>query len=392
MRATGWDFDAIPDVWDAPEPEAPSNSARSLIVYGVNSYPTVVPTETVLLGNGWLRRHDIATLISTAGAGKSVAIIQAAIAWALGLLFFGIRPARPLRILMFLGEDDGVTFGQCREGFLAHSLAITGRQLSAEDMDPLDCMIRTEYTREHVGDRFHTYLGAALAEYPADLVIVNPLLSYIGGEIVANVSGWMRGGIMPILQRHDCAALFAHHTPKMAADGWDNTDDVYSGIGGGEIANIPRAILTLRPTAVEGLMVVKVAKRQTTGWQDDSGNFVPSYFVRRSCNLERPAWIPVPHGVALERIAAARAAGGATAGGRKVTVTLVVEALANGPMCRQDLIGCLRRTCNSSDRPAKDAIREAEDDEIISSFTVPNPRGGNPIKWLCLPCHQQSNG
>jgi len=391
MRATGWNFDAIPDVGDAPAPEATGDATRSLVVYGVNSYPTVVPAETVLLGNGWLRWHDVATLISTAGAGKSVAIIQAAIAWALGLLYFGIRPPRPLRILMFLGEDDGVTFGQCREGFLDHSPAITGRQLSAEDLEPLDCMIRTEYSREHVGDRFHAYLDAALGEYPADLVIVNPLLSYIGGEIVANVSGWMRGGIMPILQRHDCAAIFAHHTPKMTADGWENTDDVYSGIGGGEIANIPRAILTLRPTAVEELMVVKVAKRQTTGWQDERGDFVPCYYVRRSCNPERPAWIPVPHGDALERIAAAKATGGAAAGGRKVTVTHVVEALANGPLCRQDLINRLMSNCSCSDKTAITAIGDAEGREVISSYTEPNPRGGIPIKWLCLPCHQ-SNG
>ena len=390
MRAIGWNFDAIPVIGDAQQ--STQAESRSLIVYGVNSYPTVVPPEIVLLGNGWIRWHDIATLISTAGAGKSVFVIQAAIAWALGLLYFGIRPPRPLRILMFLGEDDGVTFGQCREGFIEHSRAITGRQLSAEDLAPLDCMIRTEYSREHVGAKFHTYLDAVLDEYPADLVIVNPLLSYIGGEIVTNISGWMRGGVMPILQQHDCAALFAHHTPKMTADGWDNTDDVYSGTGGGEIANIPRAILVLRPTAVEGLMVVKVAKRQTTGWQNESGDFVPRYFVRRSSNPERPAWIPVAHDEALSRIAASKAAGGPAGGGRKVTVTHVVEALANGPMCRQDLINCLMRTCSCSDRPAKEAIREAEEDEVISSFTAPNPRGGNPIKWLCLPCHHQVTG
>jgi len=75
-----------------------------------------------------------------------------------------------------------------------------------------------------------------------------------------------------------------------------------------------------------------------------------------------------------------------------VTTAHVVEALANGPVRRQDLIVRLRRTCGCSDRPAKDAIREAEDDEIISSFTAPNPHGGNPIKWLCLPCHRQGNG
>ena len=388
--------DSPPDDWQDPQADAergPTSEAeaptRSMIVRGVNSYPTTVPPETVILGNGWLRRGDIANVISTAGAGKSVAMFQMAMAWGLGLPYMGIKPPRPLRILIFSGEDDGVTIGQCREGFLEHSLAITGRQLTAADLDPLDENLRTEFSREHVGLSFHSHLIALLDESPADLVLVNPLLSYIGGEIVSSVSEWMRGGIMPILQRHDCAAIFAHHTPKMSADGWDNTDDVYSAIGGGEVANIPRSILTLRPTPAEGLSVVKVGKRQTTGWQDENGDFTASYFVKRSGNPERPAWLPVGHGEALDLISDSKAAGSAGKGGKKATPAHVVEALATGAMQRQALIQNIMAARNCSDRPAKDAIREAEAQELISSFTEPNPRGGSPIKWLCLPEHQK---
>ena len=140
------------------------------------------------------------------------------------------------------------------------------------------------------------------------------------------------------------------------------------------------------------LSAVNVAKRKTTGWRDEGGDFVPHYFVRRSCDPERPAWIPVAHGEALARIAAGKAAGGSVGGRRKVTVTHVVEALTDGPMCRQDLIAHLMCVCSCSDRPARGAIRDAEDDEVISSFTADNPRGGNPIKWLCLSCRHQVTG
>ena len=112
------------------------------------------------------------------------------------------------------------TIGQCREGFLEHTEAITGRQLSAADLEPLDLMLRIEFCREHVGLRFHPHLAALLREESADLVIINPLLSYIGGEVVAEASTWLRAGLMPILQEHKCAALIAHHTPKLAKDGW----------------------------------------------------------------------------------------------------------------------------------------------------------------------------
>ncbi|MEO7099433.1 MAG: AAA family ATPase [Luteolibacter sp.] len=356
-----------------------------LIVSGVNSFPTETPPETVLLGNGWGRRGDIINFISTAGAGKSVAVTQAAMAWGLGLSYLGIHPPRPLRIILFSGEDDGVTIGQCREGFLDHSEAITGRQLAASDLAALDNMIRVDFSREYVGERFHGHLTALLQESPADLIIVNPLLSYVGGEIVACASQWLRAGLMPILQTNDCGALISHHTGKMAKDGWDNTDDTYSAIGGGEMANVPRSILTLRPTAADGLSVVKVSKRQTTGWKDEDDQFTSSFFVRRSNNPERPAWIPVAHDEAEEEIAAGSPSARGKAGGKKATAEHVVEILKTGAMQRQQLIERMRKTCSCSDRPAKDAIKDAEDDELIASFTEPNPNGGHPLRWFCLP-------
>jgi hypothetical protein len=362
----------------------------SRIVEGVLSFPTEIPAERVLLGTGWGRRGDILTLISTAGNGKSVAMAQAAMAWGIGLPYLGIRPARPLRVLLFSGEDDEVTIGQCREGLLEHSEAITGRQLSAADLQPLNSMLRTEFCREHVGPRFHTHLARLLREQPADLVIINPLLSYVGGEIVACASEFLRAGLMPILQQFDCAALLAHHTGKMAKDGWENTEDTYSAIGGGEMANIPRAILTLRPTAAEGLSVLKVSKRQTTGWKDAAGKFSTSYFVRRSDNPERPAWLPVDSDEAAELMAASKGGSASGKGNRKVTVEHVTDAVATGAVQQQALIESLRRTCQPCcAKTASKAILIAERSGAVSSFTEPNPNGGKCIKWLCLPEHRE---
>ncbi len=363
-----------------------TRKGRSLIVVGVNSFPTAVPPETVLLGDGWGRWGDVLTLISTAGAGKSVAMIQAAIAWGLGLPYLGIHPARPLRILLFSGEDDGATIGQCREGFMEHSAAITGRQLVEGDLEPLDRMLRTEFSREHVGERFHSHLNRLLRESPADLVIINPLLSYIGGEIVACASQWLRAGLMPILQQHECAALLAHHTGKMAKDGWENTDDTYSAIGGGEMANVPRAILTLRPAA-DGLSVLKVAKRPTTGWKDANGCYTKSYFLRRSGDPTRPAWLPVDSDEVQNFISDSKPSGSGGKSSKKVTSAHVVGALKVGPTQRQALIERLMEKRCCSNRTASNAIIQAESDKLILSFTEPNRNGGMAIKWLQLPEH-----
>ena len=356
-----------------------SAKGKTTMIKGVNSYPTQTPPDSIVLGNGWGRQGDIITLISSAGGGKSTGVFQASIAWGLGMPYFGIHPARPLRILHFSGEDDGVTIGECREGFLEHSEELTGRTLTKDDLKPLDEMLRTEFSREHVGARFHGHLDRLLTESPADLVIINPLLSYVGGEIVACASEWLRGGLMPILQKHDCMALIAHHTGKMAKDGWDNTDDTYSAIGGGEMANIPRSILTLRPTAAEGLFVVKVSKRQTTGWTDGEGNFTTSYFVKRSGDPTRPAWLPLDHDEAIDLVG-----GSAKTKSRKITPEDVTEEIRKGDTQRKALIEILCHRHKCSDKPCRDAIDEAVSIGLVATYTEPNPRGGKPLRWFKL--------
>lgn len=366
--------------------DATARKPASMIVWGVNDFPTETPPEDVILGNGWLRRGDIANLISTAGAGKSVAVIQAAIAWGLGLPYLGITPPRPLRILLFSGEDDKVTLGQCREGLKQYADVITGRDLTESDLEPLKETVRTEFIREHVGMSFHTQLARLLREEPADLVIINPLLSYIGGEIVANASEWLRGGLMPVLQTHDCAALIAHHTNKMGAKGWDEIDDTYSAIGGSEMANIPRSILTLRPTPAPGLSVVTVSKRQTTGWRDEAGNFETKFYVQRSGNPERPAWIPIPPTDAEEMIAEAKPEKKEAGASKKAPPEKVAEIVNNSrsEVSRKDLIARTANYCDCKHRTAQDAVVEAERKGLIVSTSKPTGHGGQKEKFYTL--------
>ena len=367
--------------------ESPFENHKLRITRGVNQFPVDIPPDDILLGRGWLRKSDIGTFISTAGAGKSVAMAQSSMAWSLGLPYMGIKPARPLRILHFVGEDDESTLGQCREGFLEHSESITGKKLCQEDLRPLDEMLRTDFSREFVGINFHVHLSALLTDSPADLVMINPLLSYVGGEIVACASEWLRSGLMPVLQKHECGAMIAHHTGKMSRDGWDQTEDIYAGIGGGEIANIPRAILVLRPTNCDGLAVIKVGKRQTTGWKDQDDKFTSCYFVQRSGDPERPAWIPVPHDEAEEMISEGKPA--ARKGTKKATSDHVIPHVQAGAINRQTLIERVMKGAGCSEKPAKDAIKLSLDEGLIVSFDgEKSPTGGKPMKWFCLKEHE----
>lgn len=373
----------MPDLSAEDRPKTADRPKTPLrIVRGVMGFPTAAPAESILLGNEWLRRGDSANMVSSAGAGKSVGSAQGSFAWALDLPYFGIRPARPLRIIHFAGEDDEVTLGQCREGFLEHSKAITGRQLTLDDLAPLTKNLRTVFNREFVALRFHALLRKLLTEEPADLVIINPLMAYIGGEVVSTAPDWLRTGLLPILQEFDCGAIIAHHTTKLSKDGWQDIDDTYSAIGGSEVANIPRAILTLRPTKAKGLWVLKASKRKTTGWRDAEGDYTDTFFVRQTANPQRPAWLPVSHAEAERMIAEEKSA---PANSKKVPPGRVAEVIANAlgnPVLQSELIDIIRREFSCGDRTARDAIKAAEEYESIVALPVPNPKGGKALKSL----------
>ena len=224
----------------------------------------------------------------------------------------------------------------------------------------------------------------ALLLHGPDLVIVNPLLSYIGGDIVAEASEWMRVGLLPLLQKYDCGVIVCSHTNKMQPDSWDNTDDTYSAIGGSEMANVPRSVLTLRPTKSDEVNVLRVAKRTTTGWLDDDGKPTKSYYLKRTNDPTRPAWLPVTHTEAAEAIAEAKASAGVS-GARKATGDDVLEILEQGAMSRQELIEAVRERCGCSKNTALEAIGEAR--EELHSWKRKGDGPGGVSLWLCLPGH-----
>ena len=369
---------------DSSEPDKPE--ADDNMVRGFMSFPTDPPERDVLAGNAWLRVGDVHFFNSAAGAGKSVAMAQASIAWGLGLPWLGIEPTRPLRVLHFVGEDDESTLGQCREGFLENAVATHGRRIEADELAKLDDMVRTDFSRRFTGKAFLATLDKMLTDEPADVVMINPLLSFIGGEIVQEASEFLRVGLMPIMQKHRAAAMIAHHTCKLSRASWEEMDFTYSGIGGGEVANVPRSILTLTPTKAKGLHRLIVAKRQTTGWKDGDDRFTDHIFLKRTDNPTRPAWLPVSH-----EDAEAMIEDGAQAKGRKQKFEGlefdVVEEVTTGATNRQALMATLIRVHGCGASKARDAINKARSQGLVAEFTEKNPKGGKPVLWLCLPEH-----
>src|ERR1700720_1374013 len=68
-------------------------------------------TQT-LLGNRYLCRSGGMFVVAPSGMGKSTLSLQMAILWCCGLIAFGIKPKKALRLLIVQSEDDE---GDCTE-------------------------------------------------------------------------------------------------------------------------------------------------------------------------------------------------------------------------------------------------------------------------------------
>jgi hypothetical protein len=211
-------------------------------------------------------------LAAPTGVGKSTWAVQAAILWGGGWSMCGIEAARPLRVSLIQAENDEGDLAEMRDGVL-HGLA--GDRPST---DLTDAAARvTAYTEcSHAGDRFPAFLGQVIAADRPDLVIVDPVFSYLGADASdqAAVSTWLRNGIQPVLQAHGAGLLLLHHTNKPKPTDAETFASVgslsYAGSGSSEWSNWPRAILSIQRTGREGVFRLIAPKRgNRLRWRTD---------------------------------------------------------------------------------------------------------------------------
>jgi RecA-family ATPase len=136
----------------------------------VNKTPNEADT---LLCKRYLCRGGGLLVVAPSGHGKSVLSMQAAIQWAIGKPSFGVKPARPLRILIIRAEDDE---GDCIEmSQIAKHLEIT-----KDEFTLLERNVWLEPLNDLTGLEFIRAVDGFLDEWPADIVIINPLTAYLG--------------------------------------------------------------------------------------------------------------------------------------------------------------------------------------------------------------------
>jgi hypothetical protein len=236
--------------------------------------------DSELLKDGYLCRGAGLLLVGPTGIGKSSLALQAALSWAVGREAFGIVPARPLRSLLVQAENSDEDLAEMRDGVL-RGLGFTPEAATATGA----IVVVSEDSR--TGLQFFELLRAALEAHHPDLVWIDPLLAYIGGDVSQQqiCSAFLRNNLNPLLHEFGCAGIVIHHVNKPPSNAkskpdWRAGDFAYLGSGSAELANWPRAVLAVRNIGSNEVFELVAGKRGgRLDWRNEAGERVYARFI-----------------------------------------------------------------------------------------------------------------
>jgi hypothetical protein len=226
-----------------------------------------------LLKYRFLCRGGGLLLVGPTGAGKSALAMQAMILWALGREAFGIKPARSLKSLLVQAENDDGDLAEMRDGIAR------GLQLSDDERSMVGQTIMVVREDVRFGLAFGEYvLKPLLEQHRPDLLWIDPVLSYLGGEANSqkDVGGFLRNMLNPLLREFACGCVILHHTNKPPVGrekpDWQGGDFAYLGSGSIEWAGWARGVMALRTLGSHSVFELRAGKRGARlRWKDEDG-------------------------------------------------------------------------------------------------------------------------
>lgn len=252
-----------------------------------------------LLGKRYLCQGGSLTLIGPSGVGKSSLAMQFAVAWAVGMPAFGIAPARPLKVLMVQAENDEGDMAEQLEGVRAGlGLDLLG---PAETVALLKRNLRFVEDTTHSGESFANALRVWVEKYKPDLVVFDPLLSFVGGDLSKQdvASQFLRGWLNPIAKSTGVAFFVVHHTGKPPSDkdarkNWQSSDWSYSGIGSSELTNWTRGAMVLRQVGPGQFQLMLAKRGKRAGATHPDGEPTTTVWLRHALEGIHWEWVQPP--------------------------------------------------------------------------------------------------
>jgi hypothetical protein len=160
--------------------------------------------------------------------------------------------------------------------------------LSEDELEQFRANVKFLRQDSRTGPAFINFAGKMIKRYQPDIVFADPLLAYIGGDLIKQevASKFLRDQLNPILNKTGVAWFWIHHVGKPGSQkkGQEKTSEElkYSGLSLSELQNVAREIITLRDIG-DGLFELHFGKRhRRTGIVDENGHKVRSINIRHS--------------------------------------------------------------------------------------------------------------
>ena len=237
----------------------------------------------------WICQGYPFQIVGFSGTGKSSMATHLAVHWAIGKDPWGLKPIRPLRVLMVQAEND--------VGDASEQMKGATERLHAPEIALLKENLVFVRQASKFGLEFVAYLGELTTKHRIDLIIVDPLLAYAGFDIAdqEKTTAFLRGpnGLSEMLQKTKAALLYMHHTTKpKSADDLDSLTPqqlAYLGAGCAEWVNFARDsgyLFRTKNDSSDGRPVYRFgfSKRQSrSGLKDADGRFASTVHL---CHAE----------------------------------------------------------------------------------------------------------
>ena len=248
---------------------------------------------TTILGNHrWLCKGGSLLIVGQSGTGKSSLMMQAAVHWCLGRDFFGIKPAKPLRAIVLQAENDAGDISEALQDVIAGAYIDSTERLQLRDA------LAIYRDTVSTGTTFTKALRDLVVSHHADIVFVDPLLSFAGIDVSdqEQASKFLRHDLAPILLETGAVLVAMHHTgkPKASADkeGQTVADLAYAGLGSSEFTNWFREVAVLfRCQGEEPIYKFGLTKRRgRAGLKDHEDQFKGEIYIRHAAEKGVIRW------------------------------------------------------------------------------------------------------
>lgn len=246
--------------------------------------------DNVLLLGGYFRRGHALFIVSTSGAGKSVMVNQLALNLALGREWLGMRPRRALRVGVIQAEDDVEEMADFRRNLrmgLAAEYGWTGAEIDAALKN---VSLATKF-KGKTADSFIERLRGWQRRNKFDVIIINPLFAYFGGNLSdsRDCTRFFREWLDPLMSDpvYGFGLMVVHHTTKPPKGderkNWAEGDFAqYLGAGGTDVAGWSRASFLLFPVSgcFGWFRLIATKRGNRLDWRNEAGERVREKILR----------------------------------------------------------------------------------------------------------------